>query len=123
MRNHALSISASLLSVGLMFGTQFAYAAAGSLDTSFGNGGKVVTSLSNCGLSICNANPEGGAVLQPDGKIVVVKHSRPLLARCAIFLTAASIPASAKAELLRPGLPPRSLSPMPWRSSQMARSW
>src|ERR1700730_4973638 len=49
-----------------------AFAGAGSLDPSFGEGGKVLTRLSNCGLSICNANPTD-AVLQPDGRIVVAE--------------------------------------------------
>jgi uncharacterized delta-60 repeat protein len=49
-----------------------AFAGAGSLDPSFGQGGKVLTRLSNCGLSVCNANP-ADAVLQPDGKIVVAE--------------------------------------------------
>src|SRR5262249_44643778 len=50
----------------------FAFAAAGSLDPSFGQGGKVLTRLSICGLSVCNANP-ADAVLQADGKIVVAE--------------------------------------------------
>ena len=47
-----------------------ARAAAGALDPTFGIGGKVLTRLKNCGLSICNAQPVD-AVLQPDAKIVV----------------------------------------------------
>jgi uncharacterized delta-60 repeat protein len=43
---------------------------AGSLDPTFGNKGKVLTRLSNCGLAVCIADPVG-ALLQPDGKIVV----------------------------------------------------
>ena len=47
-----------------------AFAAAGSLDPTFGNKGKVLTSLHNCGAAVCIADPIG-AFLQPDGKIVV----------------------------------------------------
>ncbi|MBV8361646.1 MAG: hypothetical protein JO189_27480 [Deltaproteobacteria bacterium] len=47
-----------------------AFAAAGSLDPTFGNRGKVLTSLHNCGTAICIADPIG-AFLQPDGNIVV----------------------------------------------------
>jgi uncharacterized delta-60 repeat protein len=53
-------------------GAQSACASAGDLDPTFGKGGKVLTSLSNCGLGVCNANP-ADAVLQPDGEIVVAE--------------------------------------------------
>jgi uncharacterized delta-60 repeat protein len=46
------------------------HAAAGGLDPTFGKGGKVVTSISNCGTGICNLDPVGAA-LQPDDKIVI----------------------------------------------------
>jgi len=69
MRRSALSIL-PVQSWGLMFGAPAAYDAAGSLDSTFGQRGKVLRSLSNCGFSICNANSED-ALLQPDGKLVV----------------------------------------------------
>ena len=51
-----------------------AFAAAGSLDPSFGKGGRVLTALNHCGLGVCNIEP-AGALLQNDGKIVVALNS------------------------------------------------
>lgn len=59
-----------LLCFGLILAGTEVHAAAGSLDPTFGNAGKVVTSISNCGTGVCNLDPVG-AVLQPDDKIVV----------------------------------------------------
>jgi uncharacterized delta-60 repeat protein len=47
-----------------------AYAAAGSLDPTFGRAGKVLVSFSNCGLGICNSI-DAGALLQPNGRLVI----------------------------------------------------
>jgi len=54
----------ALLSFGLLYASTFVYAAAGSLDPTFGTGGKVETGFGN------NARP-ADAVLQLDGKLVV----------------------------------------------------
>jgi uncharacterized delta-60 repeat protein len=55
----------ALLSLAVTFGPNLAHAAAGSLDPTFGTGGKVVNSF---GSPVVVAN----AGLQPDGKIVVL---------------------------------------------------
>jgi uncharacterized delta-60 repeat protein len=55
----------ALLYLAVIFGPNLAYAAAGSLDPTFGQGGKVVT---NFGSSLVVAN----AALQTDGSIVVL---------------------------------------------------
>jgi len=56
----AAVVIASLVSVGV---TQPAFAAAGGLDPTFGNGGKVLTAL--------GGGADQGAVLQPNGDIVI----------------------------------------------------
>jgi hypothetical protein len=55
----------AVLSLGLLVAFTPAFAATGSLDPSFGNGGKVETGFGN------NARP-AEAVVQPDGKLIVV---------------------------------------------------
>jgi uncharacterized delta-60 repeat protein len=64
MKSFVLRWSA-LLSLAIIFGANIAHAAAGSLDPTFGRGGKVVSSF---GSPIVVAN----AALQSDGKIVVL---------------------------------------------------
>jgi hypothetical protein len=59
-----------MLAFGLVFGASSAYAAAGSLDPTFGNGGKVVTSFANSAAPFQSAIPTAAAQ-QSDGKIVV----------------------------------------------------
>jgi uncharacterized delta-60 repeat protein len=54
----------------MVCGAARVHAAAGSLDPTFGNGGKVVTSITNCGTGVCNLDPVG-AMLQPNDEIVV----------------------------------------------------
>jgi uncharacterized delta-60 repeat protein len=69
MRN-CVAVLMSLICLAGLLSSNSARAAGGALDTTFGNGGKVLTRFNNCGLSICNAEP-ADAVLQPDDKIVV----------------------------------------------------
>src|SRR5215471_8516496 len=64
MKLHVLRWSV-LLSLAVIFGSNLAHAAAGSLDPTFGSGGKVVGSF---GSPIVVTN----AALQSDGKIVVL---------------------------------------------------
>jgi uncharacterized delta-60 repeat protein len=65
-----LCISAGILSVCLAVTIQSAQAAAGSLDPTFGKGGKVVTSFTTRSAPFQSPRPSDAA-LQPDGKIVV----------------------------------------------------
>jgi uncharacterized delta-60 repeat protein len=65
-----LVVTMTLVCLAGLLSSNSARAAAGALDPTFGIGGKVLTRLKNCGLSICNAQP-ADAVLQPDAKIVV----------------------------------------------------
>jgi uncharacterized delta-60 repeat protein len=57
---------APLLAPGLLVATSVVHAAAGDLDPTFGTGGKVIESQPNTNIA------SGGAVLQPDGKILVL---------------------------------------------------
>jgi uncharacterized delta-60 repeat protein len=61
--NRALVLG--LLVIGLITGVKFAYASAGSLDPSFGNGGITITRSAN-GFSLINA-----VRVQSDGKILI----------------------------------------------------
>jgi uncharacterized delta-60 repeat protein len=65
-----LCISAGVLSVCLAVTVQFAQAAAGSLDPTFGKGGKIVTSFTTRTAPFQSPIPTDAA-LQPDGKIVI----------------------------------------------------
>src|SRR5260221_14473234 len=65
MKPFILRLSAGLLYFAFVFGATSVYAAAGGLDLTFGQGGKVVSSF---GSPILVAN----AALQSDGKVVVL---------------------------------------------------
>jgi hypothetical protein len=65
-----LVVAMTLVCLAGLLRSNSARAAAGALDPAFGSSGKVLTRFSNCGLSICNAQP-ANAVLQADAKIVV----------------------------------------------------
>jgi uncharacterized delta-60 repeat protein len=60
----------AVLMLGLIIHHHYTYAQAGSLDLSFGNNGKVATSLSVTGHSYASAT-----AIQPDGKIVVAGYT------------------------------------------------
>ena len=65
MKKSVRFVLPGLLALSLVFGVKSAHAAAGSLDQSFGKGGKVTTSF-NSNVFVADA------VLQADGKIVVI---------------------------------------------------
>ena len=70
MRKLRSLILAGILAIGLVTGVPSAFAAAGSLDSTFGRGGKVVTSFANSAAPFRSAVP-ADAALQSDGKILV----------------------------------------------------
>lgn len=70
MRKPRSHILPGILALGLVTGVPSAFAAAGSLDTTFGRGGKVVTSFVNSVAPFRSAVP-ADAALQADGKILV----------------------------------------------------
>jgi uncharacterized delta-60 repeat protein len=65
MKKETFHMIAGLLAIGLMFGTNFAQAQAGSLDTTFGTGGIVTTSFADGVAGV-------GAFEQANGDIVAV---------------------------------------------------
>jgi uncharacterized delta-60 repeat protein len=70
MKNLCLLLLAGLLACGVLVGSKSAYAAAGSLDASFGAGGVTVTTLTTA--SVNNGITPYYIVLQADGKILVL---------------------------------------------------
>ena len=70
MRKPRSFILPAIMALGLVFGATSALAAAGNLDTTFGKGGKVVTSFVNSAAPFQSAIP-ADAALQSDSKIVV----------------------------------------------------
>jgi uncharacterized delta-60 repeat protein len=65
MKKATFHVITGLLAIGLMFGTNFAQAQAGSLDTTFGTGGTVTTSFADGVAGV-------GAFEQSNGDIVAV---------------------------------------------------